>query len=216
MWLSRTGSELEYYALGVKYATDCGFTPLDENLPARPLADMINATVARLHSITKRAAWQWCNDLNAFLKLHTTFASPEELLRSIGSHRGYLKGDQVEVFWKPEQRWYTAMVEQVLKEGRLKLEFDGEIAWPPSVFPVDDVRLHLQEGELIQLYWDSEHRWYSALVLELLKDGRIRLKFDDAYEWPPAIFSTHNMRLHHPRQRNHAAQRDKTTPDRHQ
>ena len=213
LWLSRTGSECEYNALGVKYATDRGFTPLDERLPAKPLADMIDAAVARLKSITERASRQWFNDLTAFLTLHTNFASPEELLRSIGSHRGYLKGDQVEVFWKPEQRWYTAMVESVLREHRLKLVFSEEFAWPPADFTIDDVRLHLQKGDLIQLYWDSEHRWYSAIVLELLPDGRLQLQFDDAYEWPPALFSPQNVRLHHPRQRNHEAKREMITLD---
>ena len=199
LWLSRTGSDFEYFALGVKFATDRGFTTLDEKLPAKPLDDMINATVARLKSITKRAAWQWYNDLHTFLKLHTTFASPEELLRSIGSHRGYLKGDEVELFWKPEQRWYTAVVEQVLEKGKLKLMFYGEFAWPPSVFTLDDVRLHVQKGQPIQLYWDSEHRWYSAFVRELLNDDKLLLEFDVAYGWPPAIFSMQNIRLHHPR-----------------
>ena len=52
----------------------------------------------------------------------------------------------------------------------------------------------LEKGQRVELFWDSELKWYSAIVLEVLTDGKLRLEFDEAHGWSPGVFPAKNVR----------------------
>jgi hypothetical protein len=156
LWLTCEGDRFEYEAFGVE-CVEGRFEPLNKELSAAPLAEMIDTSTNRLRTVTKQTASQWFQDLEEFLKSHSNGASPAELLRRIGSEPCYIAGGEVEVYWQPENCWYTATVEEIFSDDKLKVKFDDKYTWPSSVFSTDYIRPGPpQKGSQVDLSLDSE------------------------------------------------------------
>ena len=127
LWLDRSAAEEEYARFGLR-CEGRRLEPLDQQLPARPLQEVLERCVIQVREVTRRAAVQWRLDLEALLRT-LNFGSLLELLEKLEfGKEPFEAGDLIEVFWRDDDRWYVATVQSFLHDF-VEVAFDETYEW---------------------------------------------------------------------------------------
>lgn len=127
LWLDRSAAEEEYARFGLR-CEGRRLEPLDQQLPARPLQEVLERCVIQVREVTRRAAVQWRLDLEALLRT-LNFGSLLELLEKLEfGKEPFEAGDLIEVFWRDDDLWYVATVQSFLHDF-VEVAFDETYEW---------------------------------------------------------------------------------------
>ena len=123
MWLNRTADDSQYARYGLR-REGTELVPLDRNVSGEQVELIVSKALKQLRGAALRAFVHWRTVLESLPSVLNSVESIEALLSELGAQNaepiaevyGYYKafqcGEDVEVYWRNENKWYPARVVQ--------------------------------------------------------------------------------------------------------
>ena len=169
LWLNRRGSEEEYAHYGLKLNGNI-FQYLDDDTPATAVTNIVETAILQIRNAALQAAQKWHEDLEDLPSV-LECESVRELLQQIGRHNAdetpddagtaattsLRHGDDVEVYWRSDEQWYSGTIMAVWENGTMRVEFDESLG--VGDFSENNIRRITPGSEVPKTSERNNHRW---------------------------------------------------------
>ena len=219
-WVARSASYDDYALHNVEATRDTEGKVVFRHLKGEQLGveGLITTVVTKAEEICKLAVQEWRRDLTdllAWLPYHrVSIEALQEIVvnAALQCDSQIKEGQDVEILWEDESKWYPARVTGVGNDGTVDIclmstEWFGRVLYrypcakvrPRSEAPTEvpgrgeELTFQILEGQAVEIFWTDENKWYPGIVTGVGNAGVVAITLTCEewagcvlYDWPKA------------------------------